>query len=502
MAEMSSNTLILTRHILRMLALWVIGCGLFVTAAMGIGSLNRTDVFAAPTRDSDERWIYLLDPERLIKLRILPRVDTRKITNIQPQWGVSPGRFYIRTLERGEDGIKRIDVLYLHDVLTGDTTRLISRSSDLYVGLPIDSPSSTSPDGRYITFVDYSRGDVYVLDVQTNEARHVIDISSYGLSSTPNGSTPRVIYSPFWGPDGRTMTYSWDDTLFLWRTDDEQPRTFQFPGKKVGFSFWSTDGKTLIVQSGESSNTAEMFAAHIDLDTNQVEVVMEDVGRTTWMCGDRFLTYNTLRDPDVGDQGEIEDDASTSTFVGHLVDTYSDTTLNLDDLPQFKGADHQNVWMYIYNCDETEWVMIQHRLDNDASGQNQPYVLPSSRLYAFYLLNTQTREVVKVADTAHTMYWRPDLKQYIYFAPGDQNTQVIHTFALSANAQPVKIGQFTPKNLSISPVPSHDFKYMIGIESGPSSGFDGRLVRIDVQTGEEVYLTPHNVFVGYPSRWD
>lgn len=492
----------LTGYVLRMLGLLGIGCGVLVTASVGIGSFNQSEVYAAISRDSQERWIYLLDPERLLKLRILPHVDRSEITNIRDQWAIglgSLGRFYIQTLERDENGKKLLNVLYLHDVRTGTTSRLIDKPPDLYVGLPIDSPSVASPDGRYISFVDYSRGDLYVLDGQTLEARQVIDISDLGFSYTSNTSTQRVSYSPVWGGlEGRTITYSWDDTLFVWTVGDDQPRTFQFPGKSVGFSSWSGDGKTLLVQSGESSNPDEMFAARIDLETNEVEMVMEDVGRTTWLCGGRFLSYTSLREED---QADSDDETTTSTFMGHLVDTHTGTTFNLDDVPQFTGIDHQYMWMNMYDCDQPESVTIWHQLDNPAPGQNQLYGLPS-RLYAFYLLNTRTQELVKIADSAHAIYWRPDLRQYVYYAPGDQDTRVLYTFAPSADAQPIKMGQFRPNHLVVSPLPSNDFEYLVDLENSSSSGFDGRLVRIDMQTGEEVYLTPHNVSVEYPSRWD
>jgi Tol biopolymer transport system component len=59
-----------------------------------------------------------------------------------------------------------------------------------------------SPDGRHLSFVDWSTGDLAVRDLTTGESRHVTNKGSWSESSEQAG------YSVF-SADGKQLAYSW-----------------------------------------------------------------------------------------------------------------------------------------------------------------------------------------------------------------------------------------------------------------------------------------------------
>jgi Tol biopolymer transport system component len=65
--------------------------------------------------------------------------------------------------------------------------------------------ASPSPDGRYMTFVDWSTGDVAMMDVATEESRRVTDKGTW----TENGSWAE---EPLFSPDGQSIVYAYGNT--------------------------------------------------------------------------------------------------------------------------------------------------------------------------------------------------------------------------------------------------------------------------------------------------
>lgn len=66
--------------------------------------------------------------------------------------------------------------------------------------------SSPSPDGRYMTYVDWSTGDVAVLEVALGERRRVTDKGTW----TENGSWAE---EPLFSPDGQSIAYAYGNVL-------------------------------------------------------------------------------------------------------------------------------------------------------------------------------------------------------------------------------------------------------------------------------------------------
>lgn len=103
---------------------------------------------------------------------------------------------------------------------------------------------SPSPDGRLVTFVDWSTGDLAVRDLVTGETRRLTDTGGWSQS---NEYATRSAFSP----DGRQIAYAWSTAdsgyqLRLIDVDGSHPRLLYERDGELSFldpHAWSPDGE-------------------------------------------------------------------------------------------------------------------------------------------------------------------------------------------------------------------------------------------------------------------
>lgn len=112
---------------------------------------------------------------------------------------------------------------------------------------PIDTLGSPSPDGRYISYVDWDSGNLGIHDTQTGENRHLTKTATYG---TP---TEFAMFSK-WSPDGNTIAYMWFNKDEFWELRTLSPKNPQpqillsnKDYKISTFGNWSQDSKKILV---------------------------------------------------------------------------------------------------------------------------------------------------------------------------------------------------------------------------------------------------------------
>ena len=108
----------------------------------------------------------------------------------------------------------------------------------------LQAPTSASPDGKYVTFVDTTAGsgpDIAILQMDGRETR-------------PFLQTPSVETGPRFAPDGRWIAYSSDES----GASEVYIRPFPGPGGKLQVSLaggsepvWSKDGQELYYRNGD-----------------------------------------------------------------------------------------------------------------------------------------------------------------------------------------------------------------------------------------------------------
>jgi Tol biopolymer transport system component len=113
-------------------------------------------------------------------------------------------------------------------------------------GMDADGMGRVSPDGRYLSLVDWNTGDLAVLDLVTGTKRQ--------LTTKRSGAShwEEAEYS-VWSPDGQQIVYVWVEPstfvgIFIVDTAGSKPRLL-YGSKKAAYVYpadWSHDGKHIL----------------------------------------------------------------------------------------------------------------------------------------------------------------------------------------------------------------------------------------------------------------
>jgi Tol biopolymer transport system component len=127
---------------------------------------------------------------------------------------------------------------------------------------PGDGQGGISPDGRFVSFVDWDTGDLAVQDLATGEKRHLTHKKgSWDVSGA-------MANNSVWSPDGRFIAYDWWDWdsspnfvgIRIVSSDGSKTRTlFQASPEEVSFTeSWSPDGKFLLAGVRKSPKSYQL----------------------------------------------------------------------------------------------------------------------------------------------------------------------------------------------------------------------------------------------------
>jgi Tol biopolymer transport system component len=154
--------------------------------------------------------------------------------------------------------------------------------------------SSPSPDGRYLTEIDWSTGNLAVLDLLSGELRHVTNKGSWADSIT-------WAESSVFSPDGSQIAYTWfsDDIpgyeIRVINSDGTNPHVL-LPNHEDHAYFliddWSSDGRQLLVQSVGSGG---IQLALVSIEDRSFRVLKslgsEYTPLATFSPDDRYVAY-------------------------------------------------------------------------------------------------------------------------------------------------------------------------------------------------------------------
>ena len=126
------------------------------------------------------------------------------------------------------------------------TTTMAARQ--VWAGPGVDTLGGVSPDGRYLSFVDWETGDLAIRNLVTGENRRLTNKGSW------TDSSQFALFSRF-SPDGKQIAYDWfnKDSIFELRVgalDGSGHRTLYRNDKLeyVGAAGWSPDGKRVLAR--------------------------------------------------------------------------------------------------------------------------------------------------------------------------------------------------------------------------------------------------------------
>jgi Tol biopolymer transport system component len=131
--------------------------------------------------------------------------------------------------------------------LAAISSKVASGSSEMvtrrvWAGPDVDVQGSVSPDGRYLSYVDWTTGDLALRDLVTGKMRHLTNKTE---------SSENAFFSAI-SPDGKEVAYEWykegvSADLRLVGIDGSAPRIL-FSNKEAGAlpTDWSQDGKYVL----------------------------------------------------------------------------------------------------------------------------------------------------------------------------------------------------------------------------------------------------------------
>jgi Tol biopolymer transport system component len=127
-----------------------------------------------------------------------------------------------------------------------------------------NAAASVSPDGRYLSFTDWSKGDLVLRDLATGENRVIV-----AANNPKPGRVDNFIESSVISRDGSKIAYSWYDSkrdLYeLWLANlrgDAKPRLL-YGSPEVSWiepTDWSSDGKWIAINTSESESGLSQVA--------------------------------------------------------------------------------------------------------------------------------------------------------------------------------------------------------------------------------------------------
>lgn len=123
----------------------------------------------------------------------------------------------------------------------------------VWAGPVTDTLGAPSPDGKYLSFVDWNTGDLAIRELSSGKNRHLTDKGSW-LQSQEFALFSR------WSPDGKRIVYNWynKEELFDLRIiglDSPKPQIL-YSVKKMEYVHpfaWSPDGKHILIAITEEN---------------------------------------------------------------------------------------------------------------------------------------------------------------------------------------------------------------------------------------------------------
>ena len=123
-------------------------------------------------------------------------------------------------------------------------------------GTDVGFEGSVSPDGRYLSYVDWETGDLAIYEIATGNKRHLTNKGSWDQSD-------EFAYFSRWSPDSKQVVYDWYTVESLMELrivglDGSKPRIL-YSNKEVTWTQtygWSPDGKQIlaILQKKDGQN--------------------------------------------------------------------------------------------------------------------------------------------------------------------------------------------------------------------------------------------------------
>jgi len=165
------------------------------------------------------------------------------------------------------------------------------RMRKVFTGHPRDFIGASSPDGRYLSTVDWETGDLAIKEIPTGKLRRLTHKGTWEESL-------EYAFLSIWSPDGKRLAYSWlnEENFFDLRIiglDESEPRNL-YRNKEKSFVQpfdWSPDGKYILAGLGKQQSVTQI--ATISVLDGSVQVLKEGlINSGLYLADGNFIIYD------------------------------------------------------------------------------------------------------------------------------------------------------------------------------------------------------------------
>jgi len=164
------------------------------------------------------------------------------------------------------------------------------------------SAGAPSPDGRFLSFVDWRTGDLTIRDLQTGNDRRLTTEGTLGMDDPP---VYQEAGESTWSADSQQIAYVWyrgirEPELRVVGIDGGKPRILSHLGHgEGGCSDWSRDGKQILASlSHEDGSLQMLLVPTTDGSTRELTTIRREIYPTAMRFSPdgRSAVYDALPD--------------------------------------------------------------------------------------------------------------------------------------------------------------------------------------------------------------
>ena len=166
-----------------------------------------------------------------------------------------------------------------------------------------DTLGAPSPDGKYLSMVDWTTGDLAVRDLSKGKNRRLTDKGSW------TESWEMALFSA-WSPDGKKIVYNWLNKeqhfdLRIVDVDNPEPRVLLAVGKRgyVHPFEWSPDSQNILALIARAPNTSQIGLISVEDGSFHVLKTTNDNWQSnlplfTFSHDGKYIAFSFLQDED------------------------------------------------------------------------------------------------------------------------------------------------------------------------------------------------------------
>jgi len=334
---------------------------------------------------------------------------------------------------------------------------------------------SVSPDGRYISYINWDKGNLAIHDFETGENRDVTDEGHWGKNR-------QFADVSIWSPDSKQLAYRWcgpkGSSLRIVGIDGSRPRVLR-GGPCPSLRAWSRDGKHILArQCRRTDKTHEHDIVLVSVEDGSIRVLKSPDGHTlespnSLSPDGRYVVYDSP-------ENSLERDIFLMATDGSHETTLVEHPAN--DFEPFWAPDGNRI---VFTSDRSGslGIWILEVVDGKPKGSPQ-------------LIKENLNGMIPWGLTQDGSYYyrlMPGAGD-VYIAALDPETGEV--------AMPPAKAVQSFEGFNHHPAFSPDGKYLAYLSKRPKgSDYSRVLVIRSLETGEERVFSPENIMIAYHTCW-